>query len=119
MRLVEQYSGAIAPRPLSLIATDERDTAPKNGNDQALDADSLAGSAEHGGAPIFARIGMLRALNRNVERTFDSSRKDTLGGSGSSRGTNDGVGGPRFGGESSRKIIEVRRQSKLIINPFP
>ena len=26
---------------------------------------------------------------------------------------------PRFGGESSRKIIEVRRQSKLIINPFP
>jgi hypothetical protein len=27
--------------------------------------------------------------------------------------------GPRFGGESSRKIIEVRRQSKLIINPFP
>jgi hypothetical protein len=27
--------------------------------------------------------------------------------------------GPRFGGESSRKIIELRRQSKLIINPFP
>ena len=44
------------------MATDERDTAPKTGNDQALDADSLAGSAEHGGAPIFARIGMLRAL---------------------------------------------------------
>jgi hypothetical protein len=27
--------------------------------------------------------------------------------------------GPRFGGGSSRKIIEVRRQSKLIINHFP
>ncbi len=27
--------------------------------------------------------------------------------------------GLRFGGESSRKIIAVRRQSKLIINPFP
>jgi hypothetical protein len=26
---------------------------------------------------MHARIGMLRALNRNVERTFDSSRKDT------------------------------------------
>jgi len=26
---------------------------------------------------MHARIGVLRALNRNVERTFDSSRKDT------------------------------------------
>ena len=26
-----------------------------------------------------ARTGMLRALNRNVERTFNSDRKDTLG----------------------------------------
>jgi len=74
--LVEQYSGAIAPRPLFLIATDERDTALKNGNDQALDADSLAGSAEHGGPTMFARIGMLRALNRRVRREFNSSDKD-------------------------------------------
>ncbi len=43
------------------MATDERDTAPKTGNDQALDADSLAGSAEHGGPTMFARIGMLSA----------------------------------------------------------
>jgi hypothetical protein len=30
-----------------------------------------------GGSTMFARIGMLRTLNRNVEREFDSSRKDT------------------------------------------
>jgi hypothetical protein len=29
-----------------------------------------------GGPTMFARIGMMRALNRNVERTFDSSRKE-------------------------------------------
>ena len=29
-----------------------------------------------GGPTMFARIGMLRALNRHVERVFDPSRKD-------------------------------------------
>jgi hypothetical protein len=33
--------------------------------------------AEHDGPTMFARIGMMRALNRNVERVFDSSRKET------------------------------------------
>jgi hypothetical protein len=33
--------------------------------------------AENTGPPMFARIGVMRALNRHVERTFDSSRKDT------------------------------------------
>ena len=32
---------------------------------------------ELNGPTMMARIGMLRALNRNVEREFDSSRKDT------------------------------------------
>ena len=32
--------------------------------------------AEHDGPPMFARIGIMRALNRNVERTFIPSRKD-------------------------------------------
>jgi hypothetical protein len=32
--------------------------------------------AEQDGPTMFARIGIMRALNRNVERTFDSSRKD-------------------------------------------
>jgi hypothetical protein len=30
-----------------------------------------------GGPTMFARIGMMRALNRHVERVFDQSRKDT------------------------------------------
>jgi hypothetical protein len=33
--------------------------------------------ATHGGPTMFARIGMMRALSRNVERVFDPSRKDT------------------------------------------
>ena len=32
--------------------------------------------ATSGGPTMFARIGVMRALNRNVERTFDSTRKD-------------------------------------------
>jgi hypothetical protein len=32
---------------------------------------------EHGGPTMFARIGIMRALNRNVVREFDSSRRDT------------------------------------------
>jgi hypothetical protein len=31
---------------------------------------------EHGGLTMFARIGVMRALNRHVERVFDPSRKD-------------------------------------------
>ena len=33
--------------------------------------------AENSGPPMFARIGVMRALNRNVARTLNSSRKDT------------------------------------------
>jgi hypothetical protein len=33
--------------------------------------------AELGGPTMFARIGIMRALNRHVERVFDPSRKDT------------------------------------------
>jgi hypothetical protein len=32
--------------------------------------------AELNGPPMLARIGVMRALNRNVERVFDPSRKD-------------------------------------------
>jgi hypothetical protein len=31
--------------------------------------------ADRGGPTVFARIGVMRALNRHVERVFDSSRK--------------------------------------------
>jgi hypothetical protein len=32
--------------------------------------------ATHGGPTMLARIGVMRALNRNLERVFDPSRKD-------------------------------------------
>jgi hypothetical protein len=32
--------------------------------------------ADLGGPTMFARIGVMRALNRHVERVFNSSRKD-------------------------------------------
>jgi hypothetical protein len=32
--------------------------------------------AEHGGPTMLARIGVMRALNRQVERVFNSDRKD-------------------------------------------
>src|ERR1700756_3325235 len=32
--------------------------------------------AEHGGPTMFARIGVMRALSRHVERVFDPSRKE-------------------------------------------
>jgi hypothetical protein len=39
--------------------------------------EALTMAAEDRGPLMHARIGMLRALNRNVERTFNQSRKDT------------------------------------------
>ena len=38
--------------------------------------EALLMAAENRGPLMHARIGMLRALNRNVERVFDPSRKD-------------------------------------------
>jgi hypothetical protein len=45
--------------------------------------------AEHNGPTMFARIGFMRALNRHVERVFNSDRKDQHGDAGSSRGIDD------------------------------
>jgi hypothetical protein len=50
--------------------------------EQNLDAwqtavEALIMAAEDRGPLMHARMGVLRALNRNVERIFDSSRKDT------------------------------------------
>ena len=39
-------------------------------------AHCLIEAAEHGGAVAFARIGVMRALNRHVERVFDPTRKE-------------------------------------------
>ena len=40
----------------------------------AMEAILLA--AELDGPPMFARIGVMQAINRHVERVFDPSRKD-------------------------------------------
>ena len=40
----------------------------------AMEASLLA--VEHGGPNMFARIGVMRALNRHVERVCNPSRKD-------------------------------------------
>jgi hypothetical protein len=47
-------------------------------NDRSLltAAEVLTSVAEHGGPIEFARIVTLQAINRNVERVFDPSRKD-------------------------------------------
>jgi hypothetical protein len=37
--------------------------------------EALILAATLGGPTMFARIGVMRALNRNVERVFDPSRK--------------------------------------------
>ena len=39
--------------------------------------ESLMLVAEFGGPTMFARIGIMRALNRGYVREFDTSRKDT------------------------------------------
>jgi hypothetical protein len=45
--------------------------------------------AESNGPTMFARIGVMRALNRHHVREFDLDRKPHHRGNGSSRGTND------------------------------
>ena len=49
----------------------------------------LIGAAEGRNFIMHARIGMLRALNRNVERTFSPNRKDTHWGKRNLKRTSD------------------------------
>jgi hypothetical protein len=42
-----------------------------------LAAQILIDAAENRGPILFAKMGILRAVNRNVERVFDTSCKDT------------------------------------------
>jgi hypothetical protein len=39
--------------------------------------EALMLAAQSGGPTMFARIGVMRALNRHVDRTFDPDRKET------------------------------------------
>jgi hypothetical protein len=47
--------------------------------------------AEHNGPTMFARIGVMKALNRHIERVFNSDRKDHHWASGSWRGIDNGL----------------------------
>jgi hypothetical protein len=53
---------------------------------------------ELNGPTMMARIGVMRALNRDVERRFDSSRKEKHWAGGSLRGTNENSHGWSRGG---------------------
>jgi hypothetical protein len=54
------------------LPTAEQDTAEWQAATEALIM-----AAENRGPLMHARVGMLRALNRNVERVFNPDRKDT------------------------------------------
>ena len=45
--------------------------------------------AESGGPTMFARIGVMRALNRHVEWEFSRTGRKSIGGGGSWRGIDD------------------------------
>jgi hypothetical protein len=55
-----------------------RDAAGKTRQSDEWQAgmEALLMAAENRGPLMHARVGMLRALNRHVERTFSSSRKE-------------------------------------------
>ena len=50
---------------------------PRQSDEWQAAIEALLMAAEDRGPLMHARIGMMRALNRDVERVFDSSRKDT------------------------------------------
>ena len=49
---------------------------PTSAIERARQPPALLLVAELGGRTMFVRIGVMRALNRHVERVFDPSRKD-------------------------------------------
>jgi hypothetical protein len=66
--------------------------------------------AEHDGPTMFASIGVMRALNRHVQRVFNPDRKDHHWGNASRRETSDGYlrrrGLDRDGHRRSQAAIE-------------
>jgi hypothetical protein len=74
------------PLPSGAPARTLRDAAnyikklPKSEHDRQewrLAVQMLIDAAEDRGPMLFARLGLLRATNRDVQRVFDPSRKDT------------------------------------------
>ena len=78
------------PRGTQLVALEDAGTCitklPKAEHDAAewqAAMEALILVAELGGPTMFARIGVMRALNRHVERVFNPDRKDHQWGAGS------------------------------------
>jgi hypothetical protein len=65
--------------------------------DWQLAIHTLIEAAEDRGPMMFARIAILKAINRNVERVFNPSRKDTHWGAASWRVIGDKEASPRPG----------------------
>jgi hypothetical protein len=55
---------------------DGREISPLEAAEWQAAMEALMLVATLGGPSLFARIGVMRALNRHVERVFDSSRKE-------------------------------------------
>ena len=66
--------------------------------------------AELGGPTMFARIRVIRALNRHIERVIEPSRKKLIAAAGSWRGIDDPLGHPtaRCRNESPRSSFESK-----------
>jgi hypothetical protein len=65
--------------------------------------------ADRDGPTMFARIGVMRALNRHVERVFNSDRKDQHWDAGSWRGIDD----------NDLKALRRHRSSRHVLKPRP
>jgi hypothetical protein len=63
-------------RDAALYITDELPKAEHDTEEWQAAMQVLLLVAEHDGPTMFARIGVMRALNRHVERVFNPSRKD-------------------------------------------
>jgi hypothetical protein len=80
---------------------------PNNGR---LRCRTLLLAAEHDCPTIFARIGVMRALNRHVELARSTSTgKTSIGDAGSWRGIDD----------NDRKVLRRRRSSRYVLKPRP
>jgi hypothetical protein len=64
-----------------------------------------------GGPTMFARIGIMRALNRNVERVFNPSRKDPHWGRRKLKRCRETAFGRSFCSGGSRINAQRRRQA--------
>ena len=76
--------------------------------DGTVEPEALMLVATLGGPTMSARIGMLRALNRHVERVFNPSRKAPRRHGSSVR---DGIEGPgrarrSIGGKAGRRLVD-------------